>query len=181
VQNIQQLQHPKTLASVVSEGTDGYVGLFIPGGHAPMVDLIQDKNLGTILTSFHNSGRTTGIICHGPIVLLSTLPDSVAFQKALIAGDGTASSLAKNWPYAGYHVTIFSTGEEEALEGPKGLGGYVQFYPVNALAEAGAHVDTFTNWHPNVVVDRELITGQQPMSAEEFGNTLVSKLDSSSR
>jgi putative intracellular protease/amidase len=181
VQGIDQLKHPKTLASVVAEGTDGYVGLFIPGGHAPMVDLIQDKNLGIILTSFHNSGRTTGIICHGPIVLLSTLSDSVAFQKALIAADGSASSLAKNWPYAGYHVTIFSTGEEEALEGPNGLGGYVRFYPVNALAEAGAHVDTFTNWHPNVVVDRELITGQQPMSAEEFGNTLVAKLDASAR
>ncbi len=180
VQSVQQLKHPKTLASVVAEGTDGYVGLFIPGGHAPMVDLIQDKNLGTILTNFHNAGRTTGIICHGPIVLLSTLSDSEAFQKALIAGDGSASALAKNWPYAGYHVTIFSTGEEEALEGPKGLGGYVQFYPVNALAEAGAHVDTFTNWHSNVVVDRELITGQQPMSAEEFGNTLVAKLNGGS-
>ncbi|MBB5056436.1 putative intracellular protease/amidase [Granulicella aggregans] len=92
-----------------------------------------------------------------------------------------ASSLAKNWPYAGYHITIFSTGEEEALEGPNGLGGYVQFYPVNALAEAGAHVDTFTNWHSNVVVDRELITGQQPMSADEFGNTLIAKLNGSSR
>ena len=181
VQGIQQLKQPKTLSSVVSERIDGYVGLFIPGGHAPMVDLIQDKNLGTILTAFHNANRTTGIICHGPIVLLSTLPDSVAFQKAMAAGDGSASSLAKNWPYAGYHVTIFSTGEEEALEGPKGLGGYVQFYPVNALAEAGAHVDTFTNWHPNVVVDRELITGQQPMSAEEFGNTLISTLDRSSK
>ena len=180
VETVQQLKHPKTLASVVSDGTDAYVGLFIPGGHAPMVDLIQDKNVGQILTSFHTAGRTTGIICHGPVVLLSTLNDPQAFQKALIAGDGSASSLAKNWPYAGYHVTIFSTGEEEALEGPKGLGGYVQFYPVNALAEAGAHVDTFTNWHPNVVVDRELITGQQPMSAEEFGNTFISKLNNSS-
>jgi hypothetical protein len=27
------------------------------------------------------AGRTTGIICHGPIVLLSTLSDSEAFQK----------------------------------------------------------------------------------------------------
>jgi putative intracellular protease/amidase len=62
-----------------------------------------------------------------------------------------------------------------------GGDGYVQFYPVNALAEAGAHVDTFTNWHRNVVVDRELITGQQPMFAEESGNALVAKLNGSSR
>jgi hypothetical protein len=53
--------------------------------------------------------------------------------------------MAKNWPYGGYHVTILSTGEEEAPEWPKGRRGYVQFYLVNALAEAGAHVDTFTN------------------------------------
>ncbi|KVE84736.1 hypothetical protein WI99_18810 [Burkholderia cepacia] len=49
--------------------------------------------------------------------------------------------------------------------------------PVNALAEAGAHVDTVANWHSNVVVDRELITGQQPMSAPEFGDVLVAKLN----
>lgn len=174
---IQQLKHPKTLASVVAEGTNGYVGLFIPGGHAPMVDLLKDKNLGKILTSFHESGRPTGIICHGPIVLLSTLQDPDAFVASLIANDGKANSLSKGWPYAGYHLTVFSTGEEQQLEGPNGLGGNVQFYPVNALAEAGAHVESVANWHSNVVVDRELITGQQPMSAPEFGDVLVAKLN----
>jgi putative intracellular protease/amidase len=173
---IEQLKHPKTLASVVEEGTNGYVGLFIPGGHAPMVDLLKDKNLAKILTSFHESSRPTGIICHGPIVLLSALPDPDAFIASMIAGDGKASSMTKAWPYAGYRVTVFSTGEEQALEGPNGLGGNVQFYPANALAEAGARVESIANWHSNVVVDRELITGQQPMSAPEFGDTLVAKL-----
>lgn len=176
-QGIEQLRHPKTLASVVAEGTQGYVGLFIPGGHAPMVDLITDKNLGKILTSFHTSGRPTGIICHGPIVLLSALPNADAFIASMIAGDGKASSLNAGWPYAGYRVTVFSTGEEQALEGPSGLGGNVQFYPANALAEAGAHVDSVANWHSNVIVDRELITGQQPMSAPAFGDALVAKLN----
>lgn len=176
VQGIAQLRHPKTLASVVAEGTSGYVGLFIPGGHAPMADLLKDKNLGKILTSFHDTGRPTGIICHGPIVLLSALNDPDAFVASMIANDGKANSLAQGWPYAGYRVTVFSTGEEQQLEGPNGLGGSVQFYPVNALAEAGAHVDTIANWHSNVIIDRELITGQQPMSAPEFGDALVAKL-----
>jgi putative intracellular protease/amidase len=174
---IDQLKHPKTLEAVVREGTGDYVGLFIPGGHAPMADLLKDRNLGKILVSFHESGRPTGIICHGPIVLLSTLPNPDAFLASMIANDGKANSLAAGWPYAGYRVTIFSTGEEQVLEGPGGLGGNVQFYPVNALAEAGAHVDTVANWHSNVIVDRELITGQQPMSAPEFGDTLVAKLN----
>ncbi len=178
-QGIEQLKHPKTLASVVAEGTQGYVGLFIPGGHAPMVDLLKDKDLGKILTSFHDSHRPTGIICHGPIVLLSTLPDPDAFIASVAAGDGKANGLAANWPYAGYRLTVFSTGEEQFLETPNSplyLGGNVQFYPVNALAEAGARVETVANWHPNVVIDRELITAQQPMSAPAFGDALVAKL-----
>src|ERR1700742_4001855 len=174
---LEQLKRPKTLASVVAEGTKDYVGLFIPGGHAPMVDLLKDKNLGKILTSFHESSRPTGIVCHGPIVLLSTLPDPDAFIASMIAGDGKANSMNAGWPYADYRVTIFSTGEEQALEGRGGLGGYVQYYPVNALAEAGARVETIANWHSNVVVDRELITGQQPMSAPEFGDVLVKTLN----
>ena len=83
--SLEPLKQPKTLASVVAEGTNGYVGLFIPGGHAPMVDLLKDKNLGKILTSFHESGRPTGIICHGPIVILSALPDPYAFIASMIA------------------------------------------------------------------------------------------------
>jgi putative intracellular protease/amidase len=178
-EGLQALDHPKTLASVAAEGTDDYVGLFIPGGHAPMADLLKDKNLGKILKSFHDSGRPTGIVCHGPIVLLSALPDPDAFIASMIAGDGKANSLGAGWPYEGYRVTVFSTGEEQALEGPSGLGGNVQYYPVNALAEAGARVETIANWHPNVVVDRELITGQQPMSAPAFGDALVAKLKQS--
>jgi putative intracellular protease/amidase len=176
-QGIEQLKHPKILASVVAEGTQGYAGLFIPGGHAPMADLITDKNLGKILTSFHDAGKPTGIICHGPIVLLSALPDPNAFVASMIKGDGKANSLASGWPYAGYRTTIFSTGEEQALEGPGGLGGNVQFYPVNALAEAGARVETIANWHSNVVIDRELITAEQPMSAPAFGDAFVAKLN----
>jgi putative intracellular protease/amidase len=180
-EDLRLLDHPKTLASVVADGTDGYVGLFIPGGHAPMADLLKDKNLDKILTSFHDTGRPTGIVCHGPIVLLSALADPDAFIASMIAGDGKANSLNAGWPYAGYRLTVFATGEEQALEGPSGLGGNVQYYPVNALAEAGARVETIANWHPNVVVDRELITGQQPMSAPAFGDALVAKLNETVR
>jgi putative intracellular protease/amidase len=176
-EGLAALDHPKTLASVVAEGTQAYVGLFIPGGHAPMADLLKDKDLGKILTSFHDTGRPTGIVCQGPIVLLSALSDPDAFIASMIAGDGKASSLNAGWPYGGYRLTVFATGEEQALEGSNGLGGHVQYYPVNALAEAGARVETVANWHPHVVVDRELITGQQPMSAPAFGDALVAKLN----
>ena len=50
-------------------------------------------------------------------------PDPDAFIASMIAGDGKAGSLNAGWPYAGYRLTVFATGEEQALEGPNGLGG----------------------------------------------------------
>ncbi|NWD72797.1 type 1 glutamine amidotransferase domain-containing protein [Pseudomonas gingeri] len=171
------LKHPMKLSSVAAKGTVQFKGLFMPGGHAPMQDLMKDKDLGKILTQFHTSGRPTGIICHGPIALLAALPDPVAFDKALIAGDEKAvKSLAKGWPYAGYKLTVFSADEEKQLE-PTQLKGSVLFYNDAALAKAGATVDNAAAWQPHVVVDRELITGQQPFSDHAFADALVSQLN----
>ena len=176
VEELDILNKPKTLAEVAEEGISDYVGVFIPGGHAPVQDLSKDKNLGEILKAFHAAGKPTGILCHGPLVLLSTLDNSAAFQQALADKTGAANGLAKDWPYASYRLTVFSTGEEQYLENAGALGGFVQYYPTAALAEAGAHVDTVADWHSNVIVDRELITGQQPMSAAEFGDVLIKTL-----
>jgi putative intracellular protease/amidase len=179
VEGIKELHHPKTLAAILAEGTSDYVGIFIPGGHAPMQDLSQDETLGKILTSFHTSGRPTGIICHGPTALLSTLTDPVAFRKAMVAGDfNAAAKLAAGWPYAGYRLTVFSSGEEHAIEGQGNqLGGSVQFYAADALAQAGAHVDRIGAWQVNVVEDREVVSGQQPFSSDAFGDAFVAKLN----
>lgn len=172
------IKKPRTLDAVRKEGTSDYVGIFIPGGHAPMQDLMQDKSLGEILKTFHTTGRPTGVICHGPTALLSSVSDPVAYRKAMAAGDiFTANKIAADWPYAGYRVTVFATGEEQFIEGPgKQLGGSVLFYAANALAQAGAHVDRSAAFQPNVVEDRELVSGQQPFSSDAFGDAYVAKL-----
>jgi len=180
VEGIKDLQHPKTLASILKEGTAGYAGVFIPGGHAPMQDLVQEKTLGDILVTFHANARPTGVICHGPTALLSTMADPVAFRKAMAAGDvNAASQLAAGWPYAGYRMTVFSSGEEKMIEGAGSqLGGSVQFYAADALAQAGAHVDRVGAWGVNVIEDRELVSGQQPFTSDAFGDAFVAKLKS---
>lgn len=179
VRSFAGVQHPETLAQIEQQGTSGYVGIFIPGGHAPMQDLSHDKTLGRILVSFHNTGRPTGVICHGPTALLSTLPDPEAFRKAMIAGDFIkAAQLASGWPYAGYRLTVFSSGEEHAIEGKgKQLGGDVKFYAADALSQAGAHVDRIAAWMPNVIEDHELVSGEQPFSSDAFGDAFVARLN----
>jgi putative intracellular protease/amidase len=42
---------------------------YVPGGHAPMQDLLADPALGRLLRAFHAEGKTTALVCHGPIAL----------------------------------------------------------------------------------------------------------------
>jgi putative intracellular protease/amidase len=172
------LKHPRTLASVRAEGIDSYVGIMIPGGHAPLEDLMTDPDLGQILRAFHAAGKTTALICHGPIALISTLPNASAFRAALVAGNADeARRLGTGWPYDGYRLTIFSTPEEQFAETHQ-LGGRTLFYPADALTDARGKVETAKSWTPKVVRDRELITAQQPFSDEAFSKALITALDS---
>jgi putative intracellular protease/amidase len=173
------LKHPLTLASVAKSGIDGYAAVFIPGGHAPVQDLPRDGALGKILTAFHNAGKPTGIICHGPVAVLSTLAQPAAFLDAVKAGDvGKARRLSTGFAYQGYRMTVFATSEEKQVEGPgKQLGGSMPFYLADALEDAGAKVTNGPDWKSYVVEDRELITGQQPFSDAELAKALIRKLE----
>lgn len=175
VESIPELKHPKTFAEILRGGTAGYVGVFIPGGHAPLQDLGQNPELGKILVTFHETGRPTAVLCHGPMALVSTVSDPAAFRSAMIAGDfATANKIAASWPYAGYRLTVFSPFEETALTGM--LGGKVLFNAADALGQAGAHIDLVANFHPNVLEDREVVSGQQPFSSDALGDAFVAKL-----
>ena len=180
VDSLPGLRHPMKLSEVVGHA-DEYAGVFVPGGHAPMVDLVTDKDLGKILLSFHNANRPTALICHGPMALLSTLPQSEQFDKALNAGKTDAlRSLARGWPYAGYKIAVFSKSEERQIETPQ-LEGIAPYYNDEALASAGAQIQNADSWNPNVVVDREVITGQQPFSDTAFADAFISKLNQTSK
>ncbi|QWT21575.1 type 1 glutamine amidotransferase domain-containing protein [Bacillus sp. NP157] len=176
VDSFPGVHHPMKLASVVGH-TQDYVAVFVPGGHAPMIDLVKDKSLGAILRSFHDRGLPTALICHGPMALVSTMPDAETFDAALNRQDtGALRGLAHGWPYAGYHVAVFSKAEEQQIETPQ-LGGPAPYYNDEALAAAGAVLENAAPWTPRVVQDRELITAQQPFSDHAFAAALLQKLE----
>lgn len=168
----------RTLRSVIDDGLDGYPGLFVPGGHAPVVDLMQGAETGTILGHFHEAGKPTALLCHGPVALLAAMPGAREYRAALIAGDETkAKDLAKGWTYAGYRMTVFSASEEAWAE-KNVLGGKLFFDMPKALRLAGGEVTTSpVDFAPNLVVDRELITGQNPSSDHLIAARLVEALD----
>jgi len=168
----------RSLRSVIDEGLDAYAGVFVPGGQAPVVDLMQDQDAGEILRHFHAAGKPTALLCHGPIVTAASTPNARAFRAALIAGDrARAVALAKGWQYAGYKMTVFSATEEKPIE-DNILHGKLYFNMVDALGTAGGTVIIgAVDFAPHVVVDRELITGQNPRSDHPIAAKLVEALD----
>ncbi|MHA6196893.1 type 1 glutamine amidotransferase domain-containing protein [Pseudomonas wadenswilerensis] len=166
-----------SLKDVLAGDLDHYAGLLIPGGHAPLIDLANNPEVGALLRHFHQAGKPTAAICHGPISLLSAQADPAAYQAALARGEKPA---AKDWIYQGYRMTIFADAEEQVFESSLN-GDRILFYPAKAMEGAGGNMSYAQAWSPNVVMDRELITGQNPFSDHELGKALVSKLGEATR
>lgn len=171
----------RTLRSVIDEGLGGYAAVFVPGGQAPVVDLMQDAELGVILRHFHERGKPTAFLCHGPMAAVAAMPNAKAFRAALIAGDkAKAAELAAGWPYAGYRMTVFSASEEKVVE-DQILHAKMYFNMPEALTAAGAVVETTPiDFEPFVIEDRELITGQNPRSDHPIAARLVKALEAAS-
>ncbi|TGR65584.1 type 1 glutamine amidotransferase domain-containing protein [bacterium M00.F.Ca.ET.194.01.1.1] len=162
-----------SLARVEQIGYDQFDAVYVPGGHAPMQDLLVSTELGRLLADFHAKGKTTALACHGPIALLSALPDAIAFTTKLETG---GSVKAEGWIYAGYKMTVISNQEEEIAKGLLS-GGEMKFYPQTALEAAGGNfVSNEAPWTSHVVTDRELITGQNPASAPAVAAELLKRL-----
>ncbi|WP_342116996.1 type 1 glutamine amidotransferase domain-containing protein [Pseudoduganella sp. OTU4001] len=161
-----------SLARVEQQGYGRYDAVYVPGGHAPMQDLLTSPALGKVLAAFHKDGKPTALVCHGPIALLSAMPDAKGFTMKLAQG---ATPSQPKWIYSGYKVTVFTNDEEEASKGQLG-GGEMKFYPETALVKAGLKFSKAANWEGNMVTDRELITGQNPASAPLVGKELLLRL-----
>ncbi|ANP52397.1 putative intracellular protease/amidase [Streptomyces griseochromogenes] len=148
---ISEIQHPISLEDV---GLDDYAAVFYPGGHGPMEDLAVDSDSGRLLTSALKSGRPLGVVCHAPAALL-----------AAVEQDGTNS-------FAGYKVAAFTNAEEAQ----SGLADKAKWLLQDRLTEAGVQVQVGEPWVPNVVVDRNLLTGQNPSSSAPLAVELLRKL-----
>jgi putative intracellular protease/amidase len=171
------LKNPSRISDVIASGLDQYDAVFVPGGHGPMIDLLEDPDAGTVLRHFHKTSKPTAVLCHGPISLLAALPNASEVVGALKTGDAAgARAKAQGWIYSGYKMTIFSTAEEQQRE-PIEIGGKVLFYPDFALRTAGGDVSVVAPWKSYVLQDRELISGQNPFSDEALLKLLLPALD----
>ena len=131
-----------------------YDAIFIPGGHGPMFDLAQDMLLGEIVSYFYNSHKIVSAVCHGPAGLIN-------------AKTKMGDSIVK-----GMQVTCFTNEEEKLVQKDK----LVPFMLESKLKQLGAYFNEAAPWTENVVVDANLITGQNPESAKMLAEMVIKKL-----
>jgi putative intracellular protease/amidase len=146
-----ELQHPVKLEDV---NLDDYAAVFYPGGHGPMEDLSADADSGRLLTLALETGKPLGIVCHAPAAML-----------AAIKGDGSNA-------FAGYKVTAFTNAEETQA----GFADKAKWLLQDRLVNAGVDFQEGEPWAPKTVVDRNLVTGQNPSSAAPLAAELLKKL-----
>ncbi len=154
IQADPKFQHPVALPTLTEEDFDSFDALFAPGGHGPMVDLYDNADVGRLLTNLHRRGAVISSICHGPAIFLSA-PERPDGQ----------------WLFDGYRMTCFTDEEEDQTEaGRLGMAWYLDV----AIKNAGAVYDDGPSaWSSHFVVDRNVITGQNPSSSEATADAVI--------
>jgi putative intracellular protease/amidase len=143
--------------------------LFIPGGHAPMSDVAfvdwsgsdaLNRDTGALLAHFHDAGKPTALICHAPAALAA------------------APVIDGKWIYDGYAMTCVSLLADRLLEDIPlfNAGGHMPDYPQLMLERRGGEVSNAMLGRQYLVEDRELLTGQDHMSAMAMGPKLLAKI-----
>ena len=126
----------------------------LPGGHGPLFDLANDQVLAAVLQYFASQNRIIAAVCHGPAGLVSA---TTAEGKPLVAGR---------------KLTGFTNQEEEIA----GLDKKVPFALETKLRELGAEFAATNPWGDYVVVDGNLITGQNPQSSGSFAKAILAAM-----
>lgn len=128
--------------------------VFYPGGHGPLWDLAEDRDSISLIEQFFREGKPLGLVCHAPGALRhAKRPDGSPLVK-------------------GKRVTGFSNTEEAAV----GLTDVVPFLLEDMLTANQGLYSKGDDWASYVVVDKNLLTGQNPGSSEAVANEMIKLL-----
>jgi putative intracellular protease/amidase/sugar lactone lactonase YvrE len=129
--------------------------IFLPGGHGPMFDLPDNRDLQQLLREFYEAGKIIAAVCHGPVGLVgATLSDGTPLVKNKV-------------------LTSYTNSEEIAAK----LDQEVPFVLEQRLRDLGAVFIAHENKADHIERDGKLITGQNPNSSASIARELVAALN----
>lgn len=145
---MSSLNHSLSLDTLKAADFDG---IFLTGGHGPMWDYPENNFLQQLVENFYRQHKVIGAVCHGVAALISPKNES---GIPLIKGK---------------YLTAFSNMEEKG----SGLTEIVPFSLESALVASGAFYSKGASYTSHTVTDDNIITGQNPASAQEVARKMV--------
>lgn len=146
------LKHTKSLSEVSEQHFDC---VYLAGGHGTMYDFPNDTTLQSIIKQHYETGKIVAAVCHGVGGLLNV---KLSNGEYLIK-DKT--------------ITGFNWFEESLARRKK----EVPFNLEKSLKERGSNYKkAFIPMTSKVLVDGNLITGQNPFSSKEIAKVVIEQL-----
>lgn len=155
-QSSTQVRNTLKLADV---NAADYQAVYFVGGKGAMYDFPQNPEIRRLLQQMLAAKKLIVAVCHGPAALLAL--------DAANAGNGQAF-------VAGKKLTAF-TNAEELLLMPDAAQRF-DFLLQSALEHQGAEFAAGPRYLPNLVVDGNLLTGQNPWSVWQLAEATVRAL-----
>ena len=162
-------ENPHSLSDFVQNSMNDespYVAVFLPGGHAAMLGLPENKDLEKVIHWVHQKDKYMLALCHGPAALL-------AAGLSLDKGTDEAAFI-----YRGYKVAVFPDSVDKMTPKIGYMPGHMPWYFGEKLQELGVEIIN-KKAEGNCHQDRKLITGDGPLAANKFGimaaNALLSE------
>lgn len=141
--------------SVDDVKAEDIAALFVVGGTGTLWDFPASQELARLLEQMMARKAPVALICHGVCALLG-------------ARTSDGSEMARE-----RRLTCFSNEEERML----GFDSLVPLLAETELTRQGADFSAADPFEPHVVVDGNLLTGQNPASAAPLAAAVIAALD----
>lgn len=148
----KELERTKSLAEVQNETFDL---VYLAGGHGTMYDFPNDETMQKIIATHYENGKKIGAICHGVGGLLNVK-----------LSDG-------NYLIKDKKMTGFSWFEESLASRKKAVPFNLEQELKNRNPQ---YKKAFIPMTSKVVVDGNLITGQNPFSSKEMAKVVIEEM-----
>jgi putative intracellular protease/amidase len=145
------LANTVTLAGV---NPDDYDAVFYSGGLGPVFDLTDNQKSISIIEAMERAKKPIAAVCHG-----------VAALRGARKSDGAPL-------IEGRAVSGFSNSEERAANGTSLVPWFIE----DEMRRLGGQYSCAADWAPHVVVDGNLITGQNPASSAGAAQKVLNAL-----
>ena len=144
----------KTTRSIDEVLSLNYSAIFFAGGHGPLWDIPNNPIVHKLIREFYENGDIVAAVCHGPCALINVQLSNLDY-------------LIKD-----KKLTAFSNAEEIEVNQTE----VVPFALETSLSNHHADFQQAPIWNNNVIVDGNLITGQNPQSAASIGEAIAKAL-----